>query len=456
MLAQRYALIHQRILRHDLFRTSDLHRSTRITARGGGGGGPLQITPIESLLGAKGTESTSSLHLILILGILLQIEEGVYYFEDPTGQVPVSFQQAVVTDASFVTEHSILLVEGHFQDGILHVHRLGQPLQESRETAIRSIQQQVSHPAYTLPKINTGDTSFVILQDVYADQPRVLQQLEGLLATFENHCHLDRLPLFVLTGNFCSPHLVATAPLSALDHLVQSAVDELCTLVAKFPRLAAHAHFCFVPGPNDSLCRVLPFPPLPHHHHTTNSNSNSNSNTRALAHCHWASNPCRIRWNHKEMVVFRYNLLPLLQQHQIRLPFSSSSGGGEDDLEPWRLPHCRLLKTVLDQGHLMPVASVPVYWNYSHALALYPLPDCLVVASGSSPRPEYEPYWDCHVIQTTPMFPHGAYAIYRPGKGETGTDRGNSPSSASGVSHDHGDDLVEFGTLGEVDVGTAS
>jgi hypothetical protein len=119
----------------------------------------------------------------------------------------------VVTDASFVTEHSILLVEGHFQDDIFYVHRIGQPLQEKRETALRSIQQQVSHAAYTLPKATAiddddDDTSFVILQDVHMDQPRILQQLKGLFAVYENYS-LDRLPLFVLMGNFCSPHAVS-------------------------------------------------------------------------------------------------------------------------------------------------------------------------------------------------------------------------------------------------------
>lgn len=428
MLAQRYALVYQRILRHDLFRSSDLHRSNA--------SGTLKITPIESLLGKKGGAESSSAHLVLLLGILLQIEEGVYYLEDPTGQVPVSFQQAIVTDASYVTEHSILLVEGHFQDGLLYVHRAGQPLQESRTAAIRSIQQQVSHPDYALPKSIAAsdddiddDSTFVILQDLYMDQPRVLQQLEGLFATYENYS-VDELPLFVLMGSFCSPHLVSTAQPAALHQLVKSAIDELLAMVSTFPNLAAHAHFCIVPSPNDTLCRVLPFPPL----------SKVQPNNGKVAHLNFASNPCRIRWNGKEMVIFRYDLLHLLQMHQIRLPSVIPEGDNEDGAA-LRAPLCRLLKTVLDQGNLVPVAGVPVYWNYSHALALYPLPNCLVVSGDGGAA--HENYWDCDVIQTASFSKHSSYAVYRPGAGAD-DDSMNSEGARA----------VELCTLGD-DIGAA-
>lgn len=439
MLAQRYALIHQRVVRHDLFRpSSDWHLNPASAA------GQLKITPIESLLGQKESHTSCSntnpqqnnSHVVLLLGILLQIEQGVYYLEDPTGQVQITLQDAVLTDGSFLTEHSMILVEGHVRDGVVHVHRIGQPLQETRALALRTLQQQVSHPAFAFPariQKEQDRTTFCILQDVHMDQPRVVQQLECLFAYHENTLEGSSVtpaagqgpPIFVLMGNFCSPQALATiAPTpAALSQLVQAALDDLQALILAFPTLAAQAHFVIVPGPLDSINRVLPFPPLIMH----------SSSSKAVDNIHWASNPCRIRWNAKEMVIFRFELLPLLLQHQIRLP-SDAAGQvpNEDDCDDdeaqqqfkqqethLREPHCRLLKTILDQGTLMPLTSVvPVYWNVHHALGLYPLPHCLILGGncmGDGAAPSFETYHECHVIQTTSLSHGGPYAVYRPG-----------------------------------------
>ena len=194
MFAQRYALIHQRLLRNELFRPQDLTRNSA----------QHKLTPIESLLG-KTQDQT-----LLLLGMLLQIEEGQWYLEDPTGQVPISFQSALAVDGFFVTEQCVLLVEGYFHDGTFYVLRLGQPLLEDRDVSMAAIRQQVSHPAYAVSPSSSSLSSsveqapaLVLLSDVHLDQPRVAQQLEGLFATYEPRPH-SQLPLFVLMGNFSS------------------------------------------------------------------------------------------------------------------------------------------------------------------------------------------------------------------------------------------------------------
>ena len=42
------------------------------------------------------------------------------------------------------------------------------------------------------------------------------------------------------------------------------------------------------------------------------------------------------------------------------------------------------IQTILDQGHLCPLPSVwaPIFWQYDHALRLYPVPDALIVGDG--------------------------------------------------------------------------
>ena len=187
MHVQRYALTYQRVLRHELFRPSDLaHLGTGSEAV------QYKLTPIESLLGRQKQQKHKS---ILLLGLLQQVEEGQYYLEDLTGQVPISFQHAKVVEGFFVTEGNILLVEGAFQDGILYAQRIGHPLLEERNASMSVIQQQVRHPAFAPYEPTFSDAPIVLLSDIYLDQPRVLQQLEALLASFENYSQ-NRLPLF--------------------------------------------------------------------------------------------------------------------------------------------------------------------------------------------------------------------------------------------------------------------
>lgn len=403
MLAQRYALIHQRLLRHDLFRPNDLGHVRQSTQH--------RLTPIESLLGQSSSRS------VLLLGILIQIEEGQYYLEDPTGQVPVDVGQASAVDGFYVTEHNILLVEGQLIDGRFYAHRLGQPLLETRKASLSAIQQHVSHPLYT-SKPTIEAHSLVILSDMHVDQPLVIQHLESILAGYENYS-VDRLPCFVLCGNFSSTS--EPAPL-----------EELFRTIAQFSHLAQHAHFVLVGGPRDAGGvdagpLVLPWPAV------------SASVPSSLAHVHLTSNPARLQWHDQEVVVFRYDVLHLLQRQQIRLPMV-----GEDNIdearEHHRQAHCRLVKTLLDQGHLVPVAGLPIYWNYDHALRLYPLPDVLVLGGDGRDEGFYEVYGGCHVVHPGSMS-RGNYAVYSVGDKDDEDD-----DEEEGVRV-----RVEFGRLGMED-----
>lgn len=439
MLSQRYALVHQRILRNELFRPTELgHAQRKATAL------QHKLTPIESLLG-KTAQNTSN--TLLLLGILVQVEEGHYYLEDPSGQVLLSFQDAAPVDGFFVTEHCILLTEGTFQDGIFYVQRMGHPLLETRETSLQAIQQQVFHPSFALHSNKTtsavvnNDASVVTLSDVHLDQPRVLQHLEGLLATYENYSP-RRLPLFLFMGNFLSMPADFSGRSSSSGgsggHMsMRQAMEELANLVAKFPNLARHAHFCLIPGPNDGVGHVLPFPPLPVQPAVQNK----------VAHVHWGSNPCRITWNGRELVAFRYDLLHVLQREQVLLQdaINYADDNDDDDMDEdakhRRQPHCRLVKTVLDQGHLIPVQGVPVYWNYAHALQLYPLPDALVLGGDHVPVPYHEVYGGCDVIHPGSLHDSdGSYAVYAPDRDNDDEHSANCEFAAT---------TVEFCQLGD-------
>jgi DNA polymerase epsilon subunit 2 len=394
MLLQRYALIHQRILRQDLFRphlgSADATRNTLAH----------KITPVESLLGTHGSQ--------LLLGMIVQVEEGRFYLEDPTAQVPIRLVGASILTDGFITENSIVLVEGEYLDGILMVHRLGNPLIETRNEAIQAMGLQASDMFQSMSslaevqKIKEQEAElgpnrmFVILSDLHLDQPQVMSKLEVLLEGFcpdamqddDDDEEDDPLPVFIFMGNFSS------VPLP--PHVMMGHLDDLATLISKFPRLAQDARFVLIPGPNDpGMGQILPRPPLP--------KSITSSLRSKLRHVHFGSNPCRLRYFSKELVLFRQDVVHLLWRQSLLQPRD-----GTTEVQQ------HTVKTMLDQAHLcpVPIAAQPIYWTLDHALRLYPLPDAILC--GDRVAQYYENYADCDALNAGPFYKDYSFVVYRP------------------------------------------
>ena len=141
MLLQRYALIYQRLMRQEHFKPKLVSANAHVDA-----GDVVKITPIEGLLGSSGVK--------ILLGIIVQVEEGVYYLEDPTAQIQIDLTMGEFLSDGFITEHSICLVEGEMVDGILVVKRIGQPIYESRKDAINAIGLQNSDFFGAIPTLS--------------------------------------------------------------------------------------------------------------------------------------------------------------------------------------------------------------------------------------------------------------------------------------------------------------
>ena len=265
MFAQRYALVQQRILKQDLFRPK------LVSATSGGAGGKASssdathsLTPVESLLGRTGVK--------FLLGMVVQVEEGRYYLEDHTAQVPLDLTQASVLTDGFITENSIVLVEGEMVDGILQVHRMGSPIIETRQDALNTIGLQNSDIFNSLSSLSEleklkeqelehgEEGMFVILSDVHLDNPIVMEKLDKLFEGFQD---MSPLPVFVFMGNFTSK------PLSAArdgTKIMISYYEELANLICKYPAIATDGRFIFVPGPNDpGMSAMMPRPPIPNY-----------------------------------------------------------------------------------------------------------------------------------------------------------------------------------------------
>lgn len=63
-----------------------------------------------------------------VIGIITQKEDGMYYLEDTTICVKVSFGEIeYVEPDAFFTENSVLLVEGKYQNGMFYLLTIMQP-----------------------------------------------------------------------------------------------------------------------------------------------------------------------------------------------------------------------------------------------------------------------------------------------------------------------------------------
>ena len=382
MFAQRFALIQQRILRQDLFRP-------KLVSSNGHGTSTEErnvthsLTPIESMLGRHGVR--------FLLGMIVQVDEGVYCLEDASAQVPLHLDHAMVLTDGFIAENCIVLVEGEMVDGVLHVHRIGNPIIEERLESLDNIglqQADIFGCMQTIAQVEgireqeqEHDGMFVILSDLYLDKPGVIERLEFMLDKYQEM--EGDMPVFVFMGNFTS----SSDPKTVIGYL-----DELANMIGNMPRLANDGKFVFVPGPMDpGMGHVLPRPPLP--------NYCTQSLRSKLQHVAFASNPCRIRYFSKELVFFRQDTVQKLRRNCILKPRAGSN---------W-VQHT--VKTLLDQGHLSPLPS-PIYWQYDHALRLYPLPNAVIL--GDRVDQFYENYASCDCINPGPFSNDFSFVVYRP------------------------------------------
>ena len=282
-------------------------------------------------------------------------------------------------------------------DGTLHVLRMGNPIVETRYDArdtIGLVNSDLFHNMSTIAELDKlrqeeeehgPDGMFVILSDVHLDKPTVMEKLETLFDGFQD---MDPLPAFVLMGNFCS------IPIARDPKLMISNFEELANVICKFPRIAKEGKFVFVPGPSDpGMAEILPRPPLPKYFTAALRSK--------LSHVHFATNPCRLRYFSKEIVVTRQDMVHKLRRHCVLKPRSSE----------W-VQHT--VKTILDQGHLcpLPLHTSPIYWQFDHALRLYPLPDAVIL--GDCVDQFYENYAECDAINPGPFSNDFSFVVYRP------------------------------------------
>ncbi|TPX59514.1 DNA-directed DNA polymerase [Powellomyces hirtus] len=352
----RYDLIKERILRNEAFRASSFARKDDY----------LEIMPIKNLQGHKPGS-------YLLFGMLTQITEGKYHLEDPDALIELELDGKIEKGMGLFTLNCFVLVEGLYtEERTFKVRTLGMPLPEPRAKSIAAFGHNVNFfgapstgdEQVILEKIESSmtDVMFVIVSDVWLDQPRVVMKLRQLFDGFSSEAAIRPLA-FIFIGSFIStPYIFDGASAAAY----RDCWNTLADLLSDFHDLAQNCHFIFIPGPNDPWnANILPRPGLP---------TFFTDRMRAkLAHAHFMSNPCRIKYCTQEIVVFREDLTNRMRRNCIVSPADS------EDVVPIEK---HLVATIVDQAHLcpLPITVRPTYWAYDHALRIYPQPHLLVLA----------------------------------------------------------------------------
>ncbi|KAJ8941952.1 hypothetical protein NQ318_013288 [Aromia moschata] len=159
MFLERYSTVLQRTKRNFAQNVSDNERDK------------LKLQTVDYLL----TLSHVTLDRTLILGALLQVSEGKYYLEDPTGMVQLNLTHAKYHGGFFV-ENSFVLVNGYYEDKILTVSTIVLPPGEE----YRNSRPSFGHLNYF------GGMSNVVLRDSQRLKQHMAQNKNEMIMLFSD------------------------------------------------------------------------------------------------------------------------------------------------------------------------------------------------------------------------------------------------------------------------------
>ncbi|XP_054011189.1 DNA polymerase epsilon subunit 2 [Hylaeus anthracinus] len=381
LFKERFELLWYRTLRHELFIPPKLGERKDNW---------IELVPIESLL------SESKMGSVYVMGLLTQLTEGQYYLEDTGGTIKVDLRKANFQDG-LIMEASIVIASGDYRDGTLHVEDIGFPPAESSTNSCadfgdanvfggshnRSLKLSEKLKNY---EQSNKDGMIVFVSEMWLDDAIVLHKFRTMLEGYSEYPPIA----FVLCGHFLS----FPANITSIQKL-KDGFKELADLILQYPAIKESSKFIFVPALEDvGAPKILPRSPLP-----KNLTEYFRKNIPGAI---FATNPCRIQYCTKEIVVLREDILTKMCRNTLHFP---QEGNIYD----------HYAKSIICQSHLTPLSLsiIPVYWKYNHALHLHPTPDVIVVADKfEAYATEYS---NCHVINPG-LFPKNdhSFKVYVP------------------------------------------
>ena len=322
---------------------------------------------------------------------------------------------------------------------------------------------------YHLDTSAGGRGRIILLGEVNLDNVKNLQALRKVLALYAAEPASQTPMAVVLMGNFVR-HAVMAGRGSGGSIEYKECFDSLASVLSEYPSMLQNTTFVFVPGDNDPWASTFcagAAPAIPRgrvpdlftsrvRRAFANANAESEKATgrKTSGNAVWSTNPTRLTLFGpvQEIVLFRDNISSRLRRNALRFKSEKEhlsvdlesrmlrrdDGAGSDHVQlneaasfdaaaktaASHVPAheeigsnyhqsspetqiCRkLVKTILDQGHLspFPMSQRPVLWDYASSLQLYPLPTALVLMDQEAPA--FAVGLDgCHVMNPGPIIP---------------------------------------------------
>ncbi|EDO18368.1 hypothetical protein Kpol_1013p40 [Vanderwaltozyma polyspora DSM 70294] len=444
----RYNLIRDRIMRNEAFQndtnfnplSSMISMKNAMNSNENSIASGMSLTLIKNLLGRNGKN-------FLLLGLIKKNSKGKWALEDTSGVVEIDLTQAIPTSGVYYVPGCIVLVEGIYftSANTFHVSSITHPPAEKREITLEAIGNidllgvhGISTPNY-IAKLDSNlklrlhflekeliDHKFLILGgDLFLDDMNTISALRKLFTKIND----DPPTVIIFQGSFSSTPVHASTQNNGISSTsrYKNGFDTLATLLSQFDYLTESSTMIFIPGANDpwssmvslGATRIWPQKSIPNYF-TQRIN-------RVCKNVIWGSNPTRIAYLAQEIVITRDDIAERFKRNSIYLPAVEEAKKEElliqqekererlindpDNIQletlsieqnklPAKVKESRkIVKTILDQGHLSPfLTSIkPVMWDLDHALTLYPIPSTLIVTDLSAPPYEVT-YNGCKVL----------------------------------------------------------
>eukprot|EP00916_Digyalum_oweni_P003464 GHVL01006276.1.p1 GENE.GHVL01006276.1~~GHVL01006276.1.p1 ORF type:complete len:332 (+),score=85.69 GHVL01006276.1:344-1339(+) len=238
---------------------------------------------------------------------------------------------------------------------------------------------------------------WVAISDVHLDNNNVVDRLRAMFITYTQS---GAPPIgFILMGDFISKKFTHSAE---MVNRYRENFENFADLLEEFPVVSSSCRFILIPGPNDPGADILPKRNLPAF--LTNNIEERFPNVTL------ASNPCRIRYFDKEVVICRQNLLANLRKSAV---FSySEQDDDQEESNKGRLRSCmEMVRTIMEQAHLCPLPSGmrPVYWDYDYTLRLHQSPDVVIFGDECD---GFDTNFDGTLFCNTGSFTRTEYSFY--------------------------------------------
>ncbi|KXS14233.1 Pole2 protein [Gonapodya prolifera JEL478] len=395
LFRDRYDIIKQRLLNNPLFRDASSFENENVREDQGK---IFKLTPIPHI------STTPPAHHVT-LGMLTRMPDGRYHVEDPHASVPLEFPNKVARTPGVFTETAFVLVEGYWTGEVLRVETVGMPPGEGRAESDKSYKnidffggpKSTESPERLLfLEKRLAEIHFVILSDLWLDQPKVLSHFRTLLSAYSTPDFTPPLA-FLLCGPYSSrPYLLGASHFDAY----REGFNTLADIIAEYPRLR-ESKFVFIPGPGDPWdTKVLPRARVP--------KTVTGRVEQKVPGAVFATNPCRMKYFTHEIVLYREDLATKLRRNCVVPP--------DEDEEPDA--HVHLVQTVVAQSHLcpLPLEIRPVSWAYDAAMRVYPLPQTVILADRCDP---YDVAESGSTFVNPGSFPTSgwSFVVYYPGSG---------------------------------------